>query len=179
MNDDTPAPAQATFRTGPIALLLAVVLLTFVILEFVSRPYNNYVWYRLMDWGHIPLFGFLAVVTLIVIRDLFPNRGTWLEHYALAATVATILGALSELRQYFGLRNADMEDLGRDVIGVVSFLLIYSLIDKCKDLPWSNNILAKLVILLTALGLFIYGSMPLIFTTYNYVIRENILPAIF
>ena len=84
MNSRVPPLRPVNMRLRALALFVAMVALTFITLEYVGRPYDNYVWYRLMDWGHIPLFGVLAVALVIISRKVWmsPHSGLW--HYLTA-----------------------------------------------------------------------------------------------
>ena len=98
-------------------------MLALLWLLLVARLPDTHFWGEAENWGHLPLFGVLALTLLGVSRALFPTQGrAGLRHYLFAFAAAALLGALSELLQGLIERDRSAEDWARDLAGAALFL---------------------------------------------------------
>jgi VanZ family protein len=81
--------------------------------------------------AHLPLFGLMALVLLAlsvtVFRARFSNRAT---HYWVAFCAATVLAGGTELVQFFGPRDADLNDVALDLLGAGVALGVVATFDR-------------------------------------------------
>jgi VanZ family protein len=103
------------------ALLLAALL---AYLALGEPPDLTLFWDAFFDAGHTPLFGFVALAILGLLRTRRPHSegsSTWWQAFALTAA----LGAVTEILQFFQpSRDPSVEDFLRDVAGSGAWLLI-------------------------------------------------------
>ena len=80
-----------------------------------------------MNVAHMLIFGALALAFLSAIRRYRPALSDRVGFtYLVAASLAAFLAVLIEAAQVFGSRDANLGDVGRDLIGIMCFLLIYA-----------------------------------------------------
>ena len=152
-----PAPAKMMKLTGVAALLAAVFFLLLFLDRFKFDSHTLFM-HAVRNFGHVPLFGLVAVILLWIIQLTLGERLLPLHRYVLAWLGAVGLGAITEYLQYFSPRNADFMDLVNDMAGATSFLALHYLIDTRlseKEKKQRNRIriplrIAALVILLAA-----------------------------
>lgn len=102
---------------------LGITLVVLVVLHTVSLPSHNRLWREVANFGHIPLFGLLAVTVLHLSKTLLNTKfKNQFQHWLLALIVVTVIGGLSEFVQIAGPRDADWGDLLRDIMGALIFL---------------------------------------------------------
>jgi hypothetical protein len=95
----------------------------------LPKPADTMFWNSIYDAGHAPLFGFVALCVLSLIRIVLPNMpGPKLYLFAFATT--TILGAVTELAQFFSVRDADAGDFIRNAAGAAAFLAFRAALEK-------------------------------------------------
>lgn len=125
----------ARYRTFPvkracwIALLAIAILLWAVV--FAPVPGDTR-WIRtLHNSAHAPIFGCVALLTLVIIRSR-PRLASFspAKQYAVALAVVLFLGVLTELLQIPTGRDASVEDALHDVIGAVALLGLFAVIDE-------------------------------------------------
>ncbi|HEY0941733.1 MAG TPA: VanZ family protein [Steroidobacter sp.] len=112
-----------------IALLAIGILLCAVV--FAPVPGDTR-WIRtLHNSAHAPIFGCVALLSLVVIRAQ-PRFATWrpAKQYAVALAVALSLGLLTELLQLPAGRDASLQDALNDVIGAVALLGLFAVFDE-------------------------------------------------
>lgn len=126
----------------------------------------------LLDAGHVPAYAFFAVVAWWAIRSVrwFSDRWTSI----LAFGVTALVGAGTELLQYFGPRNADLGDLGRDLAGASAGLM---LVAAATGIPfaarWARGVLAALAFSIGVLAL-----VPVGLVFRDYAARDAAFPMI-
>ncbi|PWB76148.1 hypothetical protein C3F09_00940 [candidate division GN15 bacterium] len=142
-----------------IAVLIGAILALLLFLELYDPWKISLLWDEIFNFGHLPLFGLISLLLLRVVT-LTANRPLpALRRYGYALAIALVLGALSEIVQIGGPRDADIFDFLRDAIGALSFLLIFFAFD-----PGTRNLAPpiptglKRVILLVVALLLIGGS---------------------
>ena len=113
----------SSLRRALAIAALGISVLALLGLLLVARLPDTHGWGEAENWGHLPLFGVLALILLGVSRGLFPTRGReGLRHYLLAFAGAALLGALSELLQGLAERDLSAGDWARDLAGAALFL---------------------------------------------------------
>lgn len=124
----------------------------------------------LLDAGHVPAYALFAVVAWWAIRSVRWFSDRWTS--VLAFGVAGLVGAGTELLQYFGPRNADLGDLGRDLAGAAAGLL---LVAAATGIPfaarWARGVLAVLAFSIGALAL-----VPVGLVFRDYAARDAAFP---
>ncbi len=116
-------------RAHWIALLAIGILLCAVV--FAPVPGDTR-WIRtLHNSAHAPIFGCVALLTLIIIRarPRLASLGL-VKQYAIALAVVLFLGVLTELLQIPAGRDASVEDVLHDVIGAVALLGLFAVFDE-------------------------------------------------
>ena len=112
-----------------VALLAIGILLWAVV--FAPVPGDTR-WIRtLHNSAHAPIFGCVALLTLVIIRAS-PRLATFepAKQYAIALAVVAFLGLLTELLQIPTGRDASVEDALHDVIGAVALLGLFAVFDE-------------------------------------------------
>ncbi len=114
------AGARAWRRALPWATVLAVA----IPLQLLVGGPGGLWWSALLDAGHAPLSGLIALAVLQISATIRPElEDRRARRYGLAFALAIIVGALIEASQLPGPRDADEWDLVRDVLGAAAFLL--------------------------------------------------------
>lgn len=119
-------------RGGRVLIRVLALAGAFLVLGGLPQPADTLLWLTAYDAGHAPLFGFVALVLLSLIRIVRPGR-TGLQPYLFAFLIAMTLGGVTELVQFFGLRDADPGDLLRNGAGAASFLILSRVLEKEAD----------------------------------------------
>lgn len=158
-------------RAHVIAVALIVILLLSVV--FAPLPGGAAWLSRLHDSAHGPVFGCIAVLTLIALRRW--KQFAALNHiaqYVLSFAAASVLGLLTELAQIPAGRDASWGDLWRDVAGAVAFLMMFS----AFDIRTHNNRLWRGATV--ALGLVLTGYLvsPIAVAAIKYRERDAAFP---
>ncbi len=159
-------------------VLLSAIAITLAILRWVPRPNNTYFWLEVYNWGHIWLF---ATVTLIFVWcfDQLRSSMRFSKLLLISAALMIVLAAISELLQIGAVgRNADPNDFGRDVTGIIiaiTGLAIWHQRRRGKQLNWryvGPSLAAGTLILAAA-------SWPVVSMLQAYNQREPALPVLF
>jgi hypothetical protein len=102
---------------------LAISLLALAGLLLIARLPDTRGWGAAENWGHLPLFGVLALLLLAVGRSLVPAlRRSPIGAHVFAFASAALLGASTELLQGLVGRDASGRDWINDVAGAALFL---------------------------------------------------------
>jgi VanZ family protein len=112
-----------------IALLAIGILLCAVV--FAPAPGDTR-WIRtLHNSAHAPIFGCVALLTLIIIRAQPRLASLRLaKQYVIALAVVLFLGLLTELLQIPAGRDASFEDVLHDLVGAVALLGLFAVFDE-------------------------------------------------
>lgn len=156
-----------------ILLVLAVATLLFVCT--LGLPGDDMLTGEIHNAAHVPVFGLLSLVILGLSRLLLGGciRQIWI-HYALALFVTASIGAMLELLQIAGPRDADPWDLVRDIAGAVSFLGVYLTFDKPVRAVLSKA--ARRLIRYVAILVFLGSLVPIGWTAGAYLHRDASFP---
>ncbi len=168
MNRPRPVP---TILLG----LAATALITFQILG--PRPARGFLVDSVFDAGHAVLFGAFAVVLLELLRARGRSgtaRGGPAPKalYVTAWLLTGLAGAATEALQYRGPRDADLMDLGRDLLGGAAALLLHAALrpDVARRARGAMGV--------TALVLMVAGTWPLWTAATIHVGRASGAPAL-
>ncbi|GEM_PF-2682646 len=116
------ASRSAITILGLLGLASAAVIAAHV----VNIPAQSHAAQIIHNGLHAPGFGIVALLTYLLLRLSFGFRTAMLA----ALVFASGLAFLSELAQYFGERDASLEDLVADLIGIAGFLTPALLLDR-------------------------------------------------
>lgn len=166
-----------TIKTVLAGLTAALGVL--VVLHTVSLPSHNTLWREAANFGHIPLFGLLAIIVLHLLENLLPkNLKNRLKHRFLALAIVTVLGGLSEFVQIVGPRDADWGDLLRDVIGALIFLGFVSIlpVKRFPTLGISMTKKSRWVVTITSFALLLLTLTPLFYWSAAFFNRSHQFP---
>lgn len=109
--------------------LLVVVFLLIVAL-FADFSDRTRLFREIQNSGHAVVFGLMALTILVAIRNL---SGKWLRNkllaYLAAGSVTLVIGAILEMVQLAGPRDADPVDLLIDAAGIIGCLALYFTFD--------------------------------------------------
>jgi hypothetical protein len=97
---------------------------------FVRGPGQRLLWSEVLNAGHAPLYGLVAVAILHVLEPGGGRReGPRVRLYLLALLLTVAAGVLAELIQGVTGGDADPMDVARDAAGASAFLLAVSAFD--------------------------------------------------
>jgi VanZ family protein len=150
-----------------ILLVCALVILAAVFL-FVRMPSNTPFWNEFENAGHAPLFGCVTLIMLGLLRQ-FRTEGSSprLSTFVWALILASTIGALSEILQYFIGRDAELRDWAADTAGALAFLTIWwsvkhaPLTHTARLRTYSIRIAALILLMIPAIPALIWGTVIL------------------
>lgn len=116
-------------KAARILLLLAIAGGLAAVQYGLMEPESTPLWQALFNSGHAPLYGVMSWIVLVVL-DI--ARPTWRRgvRYLQAFALAVALGGIMEALQYFGARDAQLADFGRNVLGSAAFLAFAASFDR-------------------------------------------------
>lgn len=167
-------------RYFSISLLIAAALAILSFLHCFELPQNTCLWKALGNAGHIPLFGLLSLVLLRLSNLTLGSRiKKPFFHYTIALAAAALLGILSETVQIFTARDADICDLGRDILGAISFLGIRMPFDgRMSPILKKRGNWFRYLILTGSIFIFVISLYPLVLVAAAYPQRDRDFPQI-
>lgn len=152
-------------------IVASVVLLAIVIVAPVpQRSIGMQVFH---DFGHAPVFGVIAIIALVWLREHAVVRRRTVE-YVLAFAIATALGVAVEVLQIPVGRDASWLDVRSDMMGAAGLLGLFALVDRRIAHPGVR--IAGLVLGCIALAA---HSLPLVRATRAYIERNASFPVLF
>lgn len=152
-------------------IIIVVILLTVVIAAPVPRRSIGI--QVLHDFGHAPIFGIVAIIALLWLRERCSSSST-VAHYARAFAISGALGLAVEVVQIPLGRDASWLDVRSDVLGAFGFLALFAAIDPRIH----QRGLRVLVLVLGALALALH-SWPLVHSALRYAERNAAFPVLF
>jgi hypothetical protein len=160
--------------TSRLVLYVALIGLLLGAVAF-SPSWGQWLWLRtLHDFAHGPVFGAIAVLAMLALSHIpRTSRSGASRHYVSAFGFAVLLGGLTELVQWRTGRDPSWVDFGTDVLGIVTFLLIYSLFD-----PRLGGKHLRKWRMLGALLSVVFMASPMIRTAHAYYERGRAFPQI-
>ena len=117
-------------------LKYVILLLSLLLIPF---PWQSFLWSASNDFAHVVLFALLAIVLVLILRNLFIDRPfPHRKSYALAGMGILVLAVSSEMVQVFtSTRNPSVGDLIRDLIGGGCGLAWFATVDR-QGRGWSR-----------------------------------------
>ena len=152
-----------------IFFLIATTVVSFLLFYDFGKSNSRFI-DEIMNFGHIPLFGLIALGIL-----WFVNRGKWTiqdkSQYIKAGVITVFLGVLSEFIQLFTTsRDFEVGDMISDAIGAAVFLSIAYPFPKDVHTKTKNLIRAGVLFLLMV------ASYPLLSATIDSWNMERSFP---
>ena len=89
----------------------------------LESPWATLLGRTVQDFGHIPLFGVITTLLLVLAAHWFGARSGPRAQYAGTLGIALIVGVATEWVQMLGPRDADPWDLARNGVGAVVALV--------------------------------------------------------
>jgi hypothetical protein len=132
---------MTTGRKLPLALRFVAALSIVAVAHLVNLDSGSRLtlWADIFNAGHVVMMGVFSLVMLGLSSDalegMLPSR---LSHYVVAFFITVAVGALSEVAQIPGPRNADALDVARDATGAFCFLGLNMTWDKSLSPLWQR-----------------------------------------
>jgi len=146
------------------------------VLSGLPQPADTLFWNAIYDAGHAPLFGFVALSILSLLRIVLPKLPT-LKLYLLTFVATIFLGAVTELAQFFTSRDADLGDFIRNAAGAAAFLTFRRLLERGPD---GRRAIAsstvRVIAAVLAAGLFLAVFIPVGVRLAHYRGRNSSFP---
>lgn len=167
----------ATIARSLIVPALAVIgLLLF--LELFEPWRSNLLWRELFNLGHLPLFGVISLLVLSMTRLVPALDRSLARRYAAAFMFSAMLAALSEIVQIGGPRDADIFDFLRDLVGIVSFLLVWLAFDR-RARQAVGTVSRRAILILIAVALVLTSASSVIRLSAVWAERDRAFPTLF
>ncbi len=163
-----------------VVLSLVTVIVALLVLEIGELPDHTRLWREILNAGHIPLFGILALAMLRLSTELLAKEiQNRYVHYVTALTAAAVIGAGAELLQIFLPRDADVVDFAKNVAGAACFLAIQSTRDARLTSSWkAANAVSRTLLLSVSTLVLIAALAPLLIWAAAYLQRSYAFPQI-
>lgn len=159
-----------TFKSRYLVIAAAILLIIVVAAPVPQRSIGMQV---LHDFGHAPIFGIVAILVLLWLRDHAIVRSTAVQ-YALAFVASVVLGVAVEIVQVPLGRDASWLDVRSDVLGAFGFLALFACVDTRVDRRSARIASAALGALVLAIH-----SWPLLRAAAMYAQRNSTFPVLF
>jgi hypothetical protein len=165
-------------RIQAVLFLLALALLSTLVVA--ETPGNTRLWAEIFNAGHAPLFGVVAVITLIlsanILRSHFKHH---MDHYIFSLFSCAVFGVVTELIQGQIGRDADPYDVLRDVAGAAAFLLAMATLDPAfKTRRLFSRLIARLSLRIVAALILVSTSTSAIIWCAAYFERDRRFPVL-
>ncbi len=144
-------------------------------------PSHTFLWKAVNNFGHVPLFGLVAIVLLWMSRMLSHSSGrAGLRHYGIAMIGVLVLALLTESLQSLTVtRSSTLTDVVHDLLGATCGLVLFFTCDAHLTGAWvqwrqfpRNFILRVCVMIVVGITLF-----PVLKWSYSYWERANRFPS--
>ncbi len=106
---------------------MTILLFGFLSFPFIPLPSETFLWRAIYNFGHVPLFGVVAILLLWVSRALFKSSvGPGIRHYGIALFGVLVLALVTELLQSLDVaRQSSASDIVHDLIGATCGLVLF------------------------------------------------------
>jgi len=144
------------------------------VLLFAPLPANNLWWREAVNSGHTLLFFFLsfAIYYQLSAKSRLSNH---LVIYLLVLLIAMLMGVLVEALQIASQRDASLNDIYRNFLGIMAAVCLLVLFNT-KKLPYRK--LGSAVLIIVAATFLWFGLNPLFHLSWHYFERHNAFPVI-
>jgi hypothetical protein len=141
-------------------------------------PRATLIWVESYGLGHIPLFGVIAVLMLVVSQNLFASRN-WrpVNHYILVMILVTIISVVSEwLQRYVPDRDAQIGDALNNILGAICFLALAAAWH--RDLRITSTLVGRWIVMVSSVVVLLAAVSPLAKLGWHYGMRAAAFPVI-
>ncbi len=159
-------------RVYPLIILCISAVVCLTLLLFITLPTTRLAWSSVQNVGHFFLFAALAVIYSAQVEKML--HWNFLPKATLIVIVLTFIGALAELLQlYLPARNASIDDMWRNLAGILTGLICYA------SYRYRTKLHPALLIinLLAAVSISLWVSKPTI-KLVGYIALKSPLPAV-
>ena len=161
------------------AFLVLLIALLLVPLVALGGTWSTLLGRTVQDFGHLPLFGAVATLLLLVLSKLSAPGSSVVRQYLTAFAIAATLGVVTELAQMVGPRDADLQDLLRNFSGAFSALLLVASVDRRLRDSWIRRPLWRWGARLFALVVVAVMLLPLARVVDGYLARRDRMPLLY
>lgn len=149
--DDRPLVAK---QRHPFWVAFSVCYLLFSVFALLMPlPVHGRVWFRIADLLHIPAFGVLNFLVLLIVRQ--HSVSPWRMPILVTALTITLSGLL-EIAQGLLSRYASLDDLFRNALGAIASLLIF----KSLEYRQSDHKRLGRVLIVAAFAVVVIATIP-------------------
>lgn len=167
--------SPADRKTKYLALIGIAALALLVV--FAALPRSSIFMHVLHKTGHPLAFGAIAILTLLLLQgDISSDAHRW-RGYAKALFIAVAIGGLTEVAQLFTNRGASIVDVGRDLIGAIAGLSIFSSFVTSRSI--SNRSTTSAIAVLAGVLATLAAIAPLAWCAAAYLNRDARFPVLF
>ncbi len=168
-------------RTTRAWILLGAAAVGVAVQVLHRTPRPSHFWTPVLDAGHVPLYGTVALAVLYasLVFSTRPGRPR-LWHYAAALVGTMALGAIAEGLQVLGKGDASIGDFVRDSAGAAAFLLAALAFDRRAPLGMAagDTRSRRAVLLLAAAALLAVPLFPATTLALAYLQRNAAFPVL-
>ena len=150
-----------------VAILLALI-------RYFPVPEHTNFWDSAFDTGHILIFGSLTVLLLVGSAITAGRRGLF-GQYLVCGLVSLAIGIGVEYWQQFNNRSSELIDVVNDLIGIVSFSMLFAIFDLRIPEP-RQGWMKRGFLLLASVALILLGCIPLFRMSALYRERRTAMP---
>ncbi len=173
-----PRDMAGQWRQLALPALGILVLMAFLV---AARPPGDLLfWRQLFQFGHIPLFGFTALLMLRIVRILRAGVAPESLNFLIALLATAILSLVSEAAQVLQPgRSVDIGDALNNLTGAFCFIGIAaaSRPGLWRTLGRDGPMAARLVLIGASLALAL-SAIPLLTMAWSYAMRQAALPVV-
>ena len=164
------------------AVALGCLLVGILSVLFLPMPSHTFLWKAVNNFGHVPLFGLVAIVLLWISRMLSQSLG-WSSRrqYGLALVGVLVLAFLTEALQLLdSARQTSLSDIVYDLVGGLCGLALFFIYDPHPPkswVPWRQR--PRIFILsVCVIGLLVIPLLPVLERGYAHWDRANRFPSL-
>lgn len=167
-------------RNLKITILSTVFSLGITAVLFAQLPGDTLLWREIQNSGHTIVFAILTMVFIVLLRSLRP-AGVYkvLTGYVITVAVMVAVAIVTELGQLLTHREPSLNDVVRDMAGMLLGLGLYACIDPCLIAPWRRDShKLRISTLIFSCCLLTVSMFPLMHLAAAYLQRNDALPVI-
>ncbi len=161
---------------------MVFLLLGLLSLLFIPVPSKTFFWKAVYNFGHVPLFGCVAILLLCVSRTFIKRLGEpGIQHYSIAFLGVLVLALLTESLQLLTVtRSFSLSDVFNDIVGAICGLVFFFTYDAHLSGSWVQWRQYPRSILLRVCVMLVLGIMllPVLEWAYVYWDRANRFPSL-
>lgn len=177
-SETPPRDMAGHWRQLALPALGIVALMSFLVMA--RPPSDLYSWRVLFQFGHIPLFGFAALLMLRIVRVLRDGASPESLNFLIALLATAILSLVSEAAQVVQPgRSANIGDAAKNLTGAFCFIGIAAALRPglWRAMGRDGPMAARLVLIGASLALAL-SAIPVLAMTWSYGMRHAALPVV-